>query len=47
MSIVAGVGLVSDKPSFDKKEVRVRTALLCVVVFYLPTRGLEFISVVS
>ena len=37
MSIVAGVGLVSDKPSFDKKEVRVRTGLLCVVVFYLRT----------
>lgn len=30
MSLVAGVGLISDKPSFDKKEVRARTGLLCV-----------------
>ncbi|KAH9077515.1 transcription factor/nuclear export subunit protein 2-domain-containing protein [Lactarius deliciosus] len=27
MSLVAGVGLVLDRPSFDKKEVRVRTGL--------------------
>ena len=30
MSLVAGVGLISDKPSFDKKEVRARTGLLYV-----------------
>ena len=46
MSIVAGVGLVSDGPSFGKKEVRARTGLLCVVVFS-STQVLESISVLS
>jgi len=30
MSLVAGVGLILDKPSIDKKEVRARTGLLYV-----------------
>lgn len=36
MSLVAGVGLISDKPSFDKKEVRARTGLLYVSLLSPP-----------
>lgn len=36
MSLVAGVGLIFDKPSIDKKEVRARTGLLYVSIFLRP-----------
>lgn len=36
MSLVAGVSLIFDKPSIDKKEVRARTGLLYVSLFSPP-----------
>jgi THO complex subunit 2 len=45
MSLVAGVGLILDKPSIDKKEVRARTGLLYVSLFYsIPMSTLVFIA---
>jgi THO complex subunit 2 len=38
MTLVAALGLISDKSSYDKKEVRARTGLLCVSPLFLPSR---------
>ena len=46
MAFVAALGLIVDKPSFDKKEVRARTGLLFVLFLFIPSRpSYQFSSV--
>ncbi len=47
MSLVAGVGLILDKPSIDKKEVRARTGLLYVSLLSPPLMSIPVFIVIS
>jgi len=35
-ALLASIGLISDKASLDKKEIRTKTGLLCVSFFHFP-----------